>query len=225
MLTATGRTVEVMQTYDAEASNSLMENMKAASPPCAKEDPLKNYLLSEDPVMVRVSTFKTGGKNQVRDIWSSRVRGKVNSIKKNGWFSQECAHALADEGVTVSSNRELVLGPGVNEACLDPFDASHRIMAVRTLEHDHPSTYYMIPTMIYSSQTPRELWRRVAFARMEINYYCDPYNTIDLLRLTDITVTEQTLNVSTTFFARATKIYDALYGQPSTSVITLHNAK
>ena len=75
----------------------------------AKEDPLKQYLLCQDPVMVQVRNFKVDGKNQLRDVWPGRVRGKIDSIRVNGWFSDDCAHAIADDGVTVS-DRKPILG-------------------------------------------------------------------------------------------------------------------
>ena len=186
--------------------------MKAAS---AKEDFLKPYQLSEFPVEVRVSSFKTNEANQVRDIWPSRMEGKKSSLKAYGWFSGECAHAIADAGVTVSSDRKLVLGPDVNMPCLGPFDGSHRIKAALILERDEPNEFFLIPTMIYASTTPVELWRRAGFARMEINHFCDPYSTIDLLRLIDITVTEQKLDVSEPLKVRADNMYFLLYGVAS----------
>ena len=177
--------------------------------PFVKEDPLKQYLLCGDAVMVRVCNFKMDGKNQVRDIMPGRVKSKILSIRNHGWLSDDCAHAIADDGVTVS-DRKLILGQGVNEACLGPFDASHRIKAVRTLQQEEPSIYYNIPTMIYSSKTPRELWRREGFARMEINHYSDPYNTIDLLGLLEITVDENKL---TPDVCTAEAVHKLLYGQ------------
>jgi hypothetical protein len=182
--------------------------------PMAPENPLQRYALSPHPVMLRHRNFKLTG-TMLRDLWPSRVEGKVDSLQKFGWLAGDCVHAIADEGVSVS-DQKLVHD---KDACVDPFDGCHRLKAVGVLEHHDESRPYgfEIPTMLYRHDTPKCLWLPDAFARLEVNQCCNAYSTIDLIRLAGVTLSEYAgkfTEKEKESKEKATVVFEAWYGAP-----------
>ena len=160
--------------------------------------------------MLRYRNFKHTGLSSIRDLWPSRVEGKVRSLSSFGWMVGECAHAIADEGVCVSDGQL----DHDKDACVDPFDGCHRVEAVGVLEQDESGSYYVIPTMLYQHDTPKRLWKQAAFARLEVNTYCNAYSTVDLIHLADATLSDHEFKENTPLSSKASVVFEAWYGAP-----------
>ena len=174
---------------------------------------LRQYALSPHPVMLRHRNFKQTESTvtQQRDLWPSRVKGKLDSLRAFGWLLGNCVHAIADDGVSVSDHKLL----HDKDACVDPFDGCHRIKAIGVLEQDAIGSYYEIPTMLYRHSTPTALWKRDAFARLEVNQCCNAYSTIDLIRLVGATLSEYTGKFTgKSLSSKAAVVFEAWYGAP-----------
>jgi hypothetical protein len=166
---------------------------------------LQQYALSRHPVMLHLRNFKLTGDIQQRELWPGRVDGKVASIRVHGWLVGECVHAIADQEVSVSEHKLLL----DKNACVDPFDGCHRLKAVGVLGQD-----IEIPTILYHHDTPKHLWFKDAFARLEVNTHCNAYSTLDLVRLVDATLTENSgkFTFDSPLSSKAAVVLEALYG-------------
>ena len=201
----------------ALTSRSLQQSMKAVGAVetgCggAIENPLLQYALSPQPVMLRYHNFKHTGILGIRDLWPSRVAAKVRSLRSFGWLVGECVHAIADEGVSVSDGKL----DHDKDACAAPWDGCHRIEGIGVLERGKSGLYYGIPTILYQHDTPKPLWKQAAFARLEVNASCMPYSTIDLIRLVDATLSEHAgeFEENTPLSSKASVVFEAWYGAP-----------
>ena len=178
-------------------------------------DSLQQYALSPHPVMLRHCNFKLT-ERMLRDLWPSRVEGKVESLRSFGWLVGDCVHAIADEGVSISDHKL----EHDKDACVDLFDGCHRIKAVGILEQEDASgSHFEIPTMLYRHDTPKGLWFKDAFARLEVNHHCNAYSVIDLIRLAGATLSEHAGKFTEesekeSLRSKAKVVFAAWYGAP-----------
>jgi hypothetical protein len=167
--------------------------------------------------MLRYKNFKSAETMQLRELWPSRVEGKVVSLQSRGWLLGDCVHAIADEGVTVSDHKL----DNDKDACAGVFDGCHRMKAVGILEQLESGLYFEIPTMLYRHDTPKHLWFKDAFARLEVNQSCNAYSTIDLIVLVGATLSEYACRFTkkNSLALKAAVVFEAWYGAPPTDGI------